>query len=299
MMYAPPVFVPPIEFDEVLADFHMANSREALKQRLYERNLTSKSGRDVDAGIAALAEICERHIESVFEHCRNIKLDNHPYRERRRRVQRPRSRQESVSRGNLALVPPLQHEANYTAGESNGGSPASLNTAHSGGSWYNVAQTAMSTGGPVMAATTLITIPQAGFPGMPDASASGSMVLSSPASPDEARTPILQTTGGFPGHAAQLHHNRGPSADSAVGLHVSRTQDFPGGNMYQQQRGPVFSQPSQPPQPSQPSFADLNFTDETMAVFPVTTMAGPSLFPYDMSHEYEYQGLGGDMDGRN
>jgi len=258
--------------------------------------MTSKSGRDVDARIAALAEICERHIESVFDICRNIKLDSHQYRERRRRVQRPRSRQESVGRGNPALVPPLPHEVSYTTGESNGGSPASLNTAHSGGSWYNVAQTTMPSGAPMMATTSMIAIPQAGYPSLPDAGSSGSIVLSTPASPDEARTPILQTTRGFPGHAAQLHHNRGPSADSAVSLHVSRAQDFPGRNMYQQ-RGPVFSQP---PQPSQHSAFDLSFPDDAMAVFPVSSMSGGPLYPYDMNQEYDYPGLGeGDMEGRN
>lgn len=286
----------------MLADFHTTHHRDVLKRQICEEKLwASGSGRDADAFVQALAGICERHIESVFEACRSIKLGNHPGRERRRRIQRPKGPQI-----NLPVEPQVHNEASFTGG-SGGGSPASLGAAHCGGPWFHVGQTTAATGAPPsMAQHPVISIPQSVFPAIQDAGVPGNMVLSSPVSPDDAaRTPV-QTRGGFHSHSS-LYHNRGPSADSAVAL--DRTQVFQG-DMYQQ-RTPVFSAAPQS------AFQDMNFPEQTIGVdtvFPVpgpmTTMpgvhAGPALmshqFPFELGPSYgEFQppGLDGDMDGRN
>ncbi|KAK0625846.1 hypothetical protein B0T14DRAFT_88226 [Immersiella caudata] len=217
-----PTFVPPIELDEVHADFRSDNWRHELTRRISEEEMSAAgSDDDVQGHIERIVKICEAYIEEVFTVCREDKLDNLPCQTRRKRVQKGKGRgQKDPSRLDIPTTGAAQ--LGFPNASDDPGSASDIDTPRSNHSTWATygTQPGMSTAH-VSPALGSLTNGFAGFDvsGMGVSAANNQAVLTQP---DLSFGYLNQP---------QPHHHRQPSEDSGVGF--ERTIAFGNNGMHQ------------------------------------------------------------------
>ena len=212
-------FVPPVELDEVHADFHVRSCREDLRTRISEEELSAaaESRQDVDAHVARMVDICEEYIEDVFRTCRQFKIGNLQSQMRRKRVQKPRAARGPSDPARLAIPATTASQVGFAgASDDNPSSASSIDTPRSNASWAFGSQ-------PGMSSTPLahFPAPMNGYSdlgivggGMDVSGANGGVAMTSA----EALIPLAFTS------QTQPDHSRKASEDSAVSF--ERTTAF-------------------------------------------------------------------------
>lgn len=200
------VFVPPIELDEVYADFVDSEScRGELKKRISDEDLGSAEfeGR--------IVEICDDYIDWVFKRCRDNKIGNLPYPARRKRAQKLRGPRGQKDATRLEIPATISNQPSFNGSNDDPGSASDLDTPRSNQSWANAFASQ-----PGMPTTSLANVPPAlvplagnGFHDF-DVSRMDASGLNSPLAMAQPDTHL-----GFP-NQPQAHHHRQPSGDSGV-----------------------------------------------------------------------------------
>jgi len=218
------VFVPPIELEEVYADFfHNEGCRGELKKRISDEELGTAEAED------RIVEICEDYIDQVFKKCRKNKIGNLPCQARRKRVQKPKGPHGRKDATRLEIPATMSVQSSFN-GNDDPGSASELDTPRSNHSWANAFASQ-----PGMPTASLAHVPPALVPlaanGFSDFDVSG-MDVSGLNSPLAMAQPDAHL--GFPTQP-QPHHHRQPSGDSGVSF--ERTMGFGVSSMHQRQPG--------------------------------------------------------------
>jgi hypothetical protein len=204
-----PTFVPPIELDEVHADFRTLNWRDDLRRRISQEELSaSESDQDVQEHIERVVSICEGYIEEVFSACREEKIGNLTCQARRKRVQKKGRNQKDPSRLDIPTTGAVQ--MGFTNANDDPGSASSIDTPRSNHStpWATYGtQPGLSTAH-VSPALGSLTNGFTGFDisGMDVSGANSQAAMTQP-----------DLSYGFLGQP-QPNHQRAPSEDSGVGF---------------------------------------------------------------------------------
>jgi len=225
-------FVPPIELDEVYADFRADDFRKKLEARISSGDLDfSRPGHDMGELASKLADICEEQIDIVFETCRQHKIGSLPCPKRRKRGVGKAKVADGSANGptdqNQPTIPPAHPNQVIFAGASNENSPvsSSLDTPHSGESWpYHAGHTSQLT---LAAPNTALTETSGGYLDIQDPHASLTSNIHG------GRGLATRTDAHVTDYTSQPgpnHHSR-VSEDSAVSF--ERPPPAFGGNFYQ------------------------------------------------------------------
>ncbi|KAK3321318.1 hypothetical protein B0T19DRAFT_403871 [Cercophora scortea] len=138
-------FVPPIELEEVQAEFRAQGCRE-LRKRIRDEDLKF-AGSDEDA-TERIVNMCEKYVDFVFKACRD-KTGDLPGRPRKRRVQANSLTLTTTSGDQRFLTPPQMIPSNHRGGNASGSNESSLSssidTPNSTHSWANFGQTVVQT----------------------------------------------------------------------------------------------------------------------------------------------------------
>ncbi|KAK1761548.1 hypothetical protein QBC47DRAFT_31199 [Echria macrotheca] len=200
-----PVFVAPIELDEMQLEFQQDKCSDQLRKLISEEEVrAAKLGYDVATHVEAIVAICQEHIESSFEAFRKAKAEDTQAKERRRRARGKSNGQEPADGNHLSVMSPSQ--VGY-AGDSGHGSPSSQHTNHSAGSWFELS--AIQQG--LVPAPGMPVAPGA-YGDVPHPSIQGVTV------PPPNHSSMAHQIGNssFTGHSQALHHFRAASGDSGI-----------------------------------------------------------------------------------
>jgi len=124
-----PVFVPPVELDEVY-DFHAQQCREDLRRRISdEEQRAAGSDQDIDDHVDRMVEICEKYVQDVFRGYRERKIGNLPGPTRRKQVQNPKAVREQKHPPGLDIPPSMAGQQSFASANDDPGSASSMDSA--------------------------------------------------------------------------------------------------------------------------------------------------------------------------
>jgi len=290
-----PAFVPPVEMDEVHADFRIHSCREDLRNRISEEELSAAtgSGQDVDEHVNRMVEICEEYIEEVFRTCRQYKIGNLQCQMRRKRVQKPKAQRGPSDPTRLAIPTTNPSQVGFAGtSDDNPNSASPLDTPRSGSSWAAFGSQ------PGLTPTSLAQF----TPHMNGFSDLGIVGGSMDVSGANGRPAMTSTEALLPldfSSQTQPDHSRQASEDSAVSF--ERTTNFVANGMHHRHLGfgPQMTYPNVPYMPqAMPANSRGHFNP---AVGPIqTTMPGmdpAAYFHFDQNGFNGYSPNGGPGSG--
>jgi hypothetical protein len=124
-----PVFVPPVELDEVY-DFHAQQCREVLRRRISdEEQEAAWYHREIDDRVERMVEVCETYIQDVFRGCRERNIGTLPGPTRRERVQNPQAVRGQKDPARFDIPPSMAGQLSFASAKDDPGSASFMDSA--------------------------------------------------------------------------------------------------------------------------------------------------------------------------